>query len=91
MPSCSDAMFVQKLYEQILKKGHSHFTKPRISRTSFCVHHYANVVTYKGETFTGKNMDTLSLEHLHLLKSSQVNYVNIMIIYSTEYLGRICS
>lgn len=80
MPSCSDTMFIQKLYEQILKKGHSHFSKPRTSRTSFCIHHYADIVTYQVETFTEKNIDLLSLEYLHLLQSSKVRIVEYFMI-----------
>lgn len=72
MPGSSDAMFTDKLYGQILKTGHSHFSKPRTSRTSFCVRHYASVVVYETEGFTAKNTDLLSREHLKLLQSSQV-------------------
>ena len=72
MPNSSDSMFIDKLYEQILKKGHSHFTKPRTSRTSFGVRHYASTVLYETQGFTSKNTDLLSREHLKLLQSSQV-------------------
>ena len=72
MPGSSDALFVCKLYEQILKPGHSHFSKPRTSRTSFCIQHYADTVIYESESFTSKNVDSLSPEHLHLLKTSKV-------------------
>ena len=72
MPNSSDTMFIDKLYEQILKRGHSHFTKPRTSRTSFGVRHYASTVLYETQGFTSKNTDLLSREHLKLLQSSQV-------------------
>ena len=50
----------------------SHFSKPRLSRTAFCVCHYACLVQYEREGFVDKNTDSLSLEHLNLLKSSKV-------------------
>ena len=50
----------------------SHFSKPRLSRTAFCVRHYACLVQYERNGFVDKNTDSLSLEHLNLLKSSKV-------------------
>ena len=78
MPAHSDDMFVQKLYKHHCKRGGGggggggHFSKPRLSTTAFCIHHYACVVEYEGEGFVEKNMDSLSPEHLSLLQSSEV-------------------
>lgn len=89
MPGSSDAMFTQKLYDQILKVGQSHFSKPRTSRSAFCVSHYANTVTYESEGFTAKNVDSLSLEHIQLLKTSKVSihtHVHVSLWYYHNYM-----
>ena len=62
---------IQKLYNTHEGKS-SHFSKPRTSRSAFCVHHYANVVEYESEGFVEKNTDSLVNEHLKLLKASKV-------------------
>jgi myosin-5 len=80
MPGCSDVMFAEKLYGQILKPGHSHFSKPRTSRTAFCIHHYADIVTYQVLDFTAKNKDSLYPEHLQLLQSSQNAFISELFV-----------
>ena len=52
----------------------SHFSKPRLSTSAFCVHHYACLVQYEGNGFVDKNTDRLSPEHLLLLQSSKVSW-----------------
>ena len=79
MPGRSDEMFIQKLYLRHLKQDKvkrdqtSHFSKPRLSTSAFCVHHYACLVQYEGNGFVDKNTDRLSPEHLLLLQSSKVS------------------
>ena len=83
MPGSSDAMFLQKLYNNFINKNSiprespgkpaTHFSKPRTSTTSFNIHHYAYVVTYEKECFIEKNMDSLLPEHKQLLQKSKVH------------------
>lgn len=71
LPSGSDASFLQKLYQQLLKPETKNvFKKPRFGNTAFTIAHYALDVTYEAEGFIEKNRDTVPDEHLALLAST---------------------
>ena len=71
LPSGSDASFLQKLYQQLVKPETKNvFKKPRFGNTAFTIAHYALDVTYEAEGFIEKNRDTVPDEHLALLASS---------------------
>ena len=70
MPRGSDQNWVQKLYDKHTKT--KHFEKPRMSRTSFIIHHFADHVEYMMDGFLEKNRDTVLEEHINILKASQV-------------------
>ena len=50
------------------------FSKPRMSRTSFIIHHFADNVEYQMDGFLEKNRDTILEEQINLFKASQVCY-----------------
>lgn len=70
MPKGSDQSWVEKLYDKC--KSREHFSKPRLSNTSFIISHFADKVGYECAGFLEKNRDTVSEEQINLLKSSQV-------------------
>lgn len=72
MPSGSDATFLQKLYQQLIKpETKDVFKKPRFGNTAFTIAHYALDVTYEAEGFIEKNRDTVPDEHLALLTTTK--------------------
>ena len=71
MPKGSEANWVQKLYDKHTKS--KHFSKPRMSRTSFIIHHFADNVEYQMDGFLEKNRDTILEEQINLFKASQVS------------------
>ena len=71
MPKGSEANWVQKLYDKHTKS--KHFSKPRMSRTSFIIHHFADNVEYQIDGFLEKNRDTILEEQINLFKASQVS------------------
>ncbi|KAH8117159.1 myosin 5 [Phellopilus nigrolimitatus] len=72
LPSGSDATFLQKLYQQLLKSETKNvFKKPRFGNTAFTIAHYALDVTYEADGFIEKNRDTVPDEHLALLASTK--------------------
>ena len=70
LPKGSDENWCQKLYDK--HTGKKHFSKPRTSRTSFVIHHFADKVEYQSEGFVEKNRDQVNDEHLNILRASQV-------------------
>ncbi|KAL5511492.1 MYO2 [Sanghuangporus vaninii] len=71
LPSGSDASFLQKLHQQLLKpETKKIFKKPRFGNNAFTIAHYALDVTYEVEGFIEKNRDTVPDEHLALLAST---------------------
>ncbi|KAL5490141.1 MYO2 [Sanghuangporus weigelae] len=71
LPSGSDASFLQKLHQQLLKPETKNiFKKPRFGNNAFTIAHYALDVTYEVEGFIEKNRDTVPDEHLALLAST---------------------
>ncbi|KAK3604422.1 hypothetical protein CHS0354_008749 [Potamilus streckersoni] len=77
MPKGSDDNWCQKLYDKHFKKGqeHSHFDKPKMSRSAFIVNHFADRVTYQAHGFLEKNRDTVLQEHVDILKASEYELV----------------
>lgn len=73
IPNGSDKNWVQKLYSKHGKT--KHFEKPRMSQTSFIVHHFADKVEYQIDGFLEKNRDTVLDEHVNLLKASEFELV----------------
>ena len=71
MPKGSDANWCQKLYDKHLGKA-KHFDKPRMSRSAFIIHHFADKVEYQADGFLEKNRDTVLEEHINILKASEV-------------------
>ncbi len=70
MPKGSEANWVQKLYDKHTRS--KHFSKPRMSRQSFIIHHFADNVEYQMEGFLEKNRDTVLEEQINIFKASQV-------------------
>ncbi|KAL5532985.1 MYO2 [Sanghuangporus sanghuang] len=71
LPSGSDASFLRKLHQQLLKlETKNIFKKPRFGNNAFTIAHYALDVTYEVEGFIEKNRDTVPDEHLALLGST---------------------
>ncbi|KAK7077772.1 Unconventional myosin-Va, partial [Halocaridina rubra] len=73
MPKGSDHSWVEKLYAKC--KKWEHFSKPRLSNTSFVIAHFADKVGYESHGFLEKNRDTVSEEQINILKSSQIALV----------------
>ncbi|XP_068247179.1 unconventional myosin-Va isoform X6 [Palaemon carinicauda] len=69
MPKGSDQSWVEKLYDKC--KKWDHFSKPRLSNTSFIIAHFADKVGYECAGFLEKNRDTVSEDCVNILKSSQ--------------------
>lgn len=86
LPNASDKNWCHKLYDKHVKS--KFFEKPRMSQTSFLVVHFADRVEYQMEGFVEKNRDTVSEEHVNILKASQVNSVAIIIYYYYLSLDR---
>ncbi|TFY67201.1 hypothetical protein EVJ58_g1777 [Rhodofomes roseus] len=72
LPSGTDASFLQKLHNQLLKPDNAKvFKKPRFGNSAFTIAHYALDVTYEVEGFLEKNRDTVPDEHMALLMSTK--------------------
>lgn len=67
MPSGTDASFLQKLNNQLVKPENKVFKKPRFGNSAFTIAHYALDVTYEVEGFLEKNRDTVPDEQMALL------------------------
>lgn len=102
MPKGTDATWCNKLYDKHLKavtNGSTttnattatplnHFSKPRMSSTSFIVHHFAEKVEYQIDGFLEKNRDTVLEEQLKVLKYSDVRFQtrNSKTLFKLRYL-----
>ncbi|KAA0184725.1 hypothetical protein HAZT_HAZT009098 [Hyalella azteca] len=74
MPRGSDQSWVEKLYDKC--KAAEHFSKPRLSRTAFIIHHFADEVIYESCGFLEKNRDHVSEDHIATIKSSRITFVS---------------
>ncbi|XP_059432809.1 myosin-17-like [Corylus avellana] len=72
-PKSTHETFAQKLYQTF--KNHKRFIKPKLSRTSFTISHYAGEVNYLADLFLDKNKDYVVAEHQDLLTASKCSFV----------------
>ncbi|KAG5547110.1 hypothetical protein RHGRI_012963 [Rhododendron griersonianum] len=72
-PKSTHETFAQKMYQTFAKN--KRFTKPKLSRTSFAISHYAGEVTYQADLFLEKNKDYVVAEHQDLLTASKCPFV----------------
>ncbi|KAH6817211.1 myosin family protein with Dil [Perilla frutescens var. frutescens] len=72
-PKSTHETFAQKLYQTFAKN--KRFIKPKLSRTNFCISHYAGEVTYMADLFLDKNKDYVVAEHQDLLIASKCSFV----------------
>ncbi|KAK7329658.1 hypothetical protein VNO77_23831 [Canavalia gladiata] len=72
-PKSTHETFSQKLYQTF--KNNKRFIKPKLSRTSFTISHYAGEVTYLADMFLDKNKDYVVAEHQDLLTASKCSFV----------------
>ncbi|KAF9438402.1 Myosin type-2 heavy chain 1 [Entomortierella beljakovae] len=83
MPSGSDQGWCNKLFNQLGTEKHKKwFTKPRFSNSAFTISHYAHDVTYDCEGFLEKNRDTLPDELLNLIKNSDNEFLEEILMTS---------
>ncbi|XP_062166607.1 myosin-8-like [Alnus glutinosa] len=73
-PRSTHETFAEKLYQTF--KDHKRFSKPKLSRSSFTICHYAGDVTYQTELFLDKNKDYVIAEHQALLSYSKCSFVS---------------
>lgn len=71
-PKSTHETFAQKLYQTF--KNNKRFIKPKLSRTSFTISHYAGEVTYLADMFLDKNKDYVVAEHQDLLTASKCSF-----------------
>ncbi|KAI3772786.1 hypothetical protein L6452_03979 [Arctium lappa] len=72
-PKSTHETFAQKLYQTFAKN--KRFIKPKLSRTSFTISHYAGEVNYLADQFLDKNKDYVVAEHQSLLTASKYPFV----------------
>ncbi|CAI0560604.1 unnamed protein product, partial [Linum tenue] len=72
-PRSTNETFAQKLYQTF--NNHKRFSKPKLARSDFTIHHYAGDVTYQTELFLDKNKDYVVAEHQGLLNASTCAFV----------------
>ncbi|KAL5572417.1 hypothetical protein UlMin_022014 [Ulmus minor] len=72
-PKSTHETFAQKLYQTF--KNNKRFIKPKLSRTSFTISHYAGEVIYLADQFLDKNKDYVVAEHQGLLTASKCPFV----------------
>ncbi|KAF7148962.1 hypothetical protein RHSIM_Rhsim03G0230800 [Rhododendron simsii] len=72
-PKSTHETFAQKLYQTFAKN--KRFAKPKLSRTSFTIAHYAGDVIYQADLFLDKNKDYVVAEHQDLLTASKCPFV----------------
>ncbi|KAG6658241.1 myosin-17-like [Carya illinoinensis] len=72
-PKSTHETFAQKLYQTF--KNNKRFIKPKLSRTSFTISHYAGEVLYLADLFLDKNKDYVVAEHQDLLTASKCSFV----------------
>ncbi|KAF9420455.1 Myosin type-2 heavy chain 1 [Podila epigama] len=83
MPSGSDQGWCNKLFSQLGTEKHKKwFTKPRFSNSAFTISHYAHAVTYDCDGFLEKNKDTLPDELLNLIKNSDNEFLEEVLMTS---------
>ncbi|KAG9150433.1 hypothetical protein Leryth_019796 [Lithospermum erythrorhizon] len=81
-PRSTHETFAEKLYQTF--NDHKRFSKPKLSRTDFTIHHYAGDVTYQTDFFLDKNKDYVVGDHQALLGSSRCSFVSSLFPPSPE-------
>ncbi|EPY53940.1 myosin-51 [Schizosaccharomyces cryophilus OY26] len=84
LPSGTDGSFLQKLNNQTPQKHAPFFKKSRFNDGSFTIKHYASDVTYQVQDFLAKNSDSLPVEIISLLRSSENQFVAYLLDYGTQ-------
>ncbi|EPX72489.1 myosin type V [Schizosaccharomyces octosporus yFS286] len=84
LPSGTDGSFLQKLNNQAPQKHPLFYKKSRFSDGSFTIKHYASDVTYQAHDFLAKNSDSLPVEIINLLKSSDNQFVAYLLDFGTQ-------
>ncbi|KAG0265799.1 Myosin type-2 heavy chain 1, partial [Linnemannia exigua] len=83
MPAGTDQGWCNKLFTQLGTEKHKKwFTKPRFSNSAFTISHYAHDVAYECEGFLEKNRDTLPDELLNLIKNSDNEFLEEVLMTS---------
>ncbi|KAF9355844.1 Myosin type-2 heavy chain 1 [Mortierella sp. NVP85] len=83
MPAGTDQGWCNKLFTQLnTEKNKKWFKKPRFSNAAFTIAHYAHDVTYECEGFLEKNRDTLPDELLNLIKNSDNEFLEEILMTS---------
>ncbi|KAG0220502.1 P-loop containing nucleoside triphosphate hydrolase protein [Mortierella sp. GBAus27b] len=83
MPAGTDQGWCNKLFTQLGTEKHKKwFTKPRFSNSAFTISHYAHDVTYDCDGFLEKNRDTLPDELLNLIKNSDNEFLEEILMTS---------
>ncbi|KAJ4805624.1 Myosin [Rhynchospora pubera] len=73
LPRANHETFAEKLYQNFTKNPH--FSKPKLSRSDFTIHHYAGDVIYQTDLFLDKNKDFVVPEHQALLGASNCSFI----------------
>ncbi|XP_065559306.1 unconventional myosin-XV-like isoform X1 [Artemia franciscana] len=75
-PKASDQSFLEKAhYNHALNE---HYCRPRLNSPEFGIKHYAGLVWYSVDGFLDKNRDTLRIDVLDLLISSEISMISKM-------------
>jgi len=72
-PKGTDLTWLEKMHTNYAK--HAYYEKPRTSRDTFIIRHYAGEVSYNVAGFLEKNRDTLQEELMELLYDSQSEFI----------------
>ncbi|XP_078175119.1 myosin-6-like isoform X2 [Carex rostrata] len=73
LPRANHETFAEKLYQNFTKNPR--FSKPKLSRFDFTIHHYAGDVQYQTDLFLDKNKDFIVPEHQALLGASDCSFI----------------
>lgn len=94
MPKGSDLTWCNKLYDKHLKppsksaKSQNHFSKPRMSNSSFIINHFAEKVEYQVDGFLEKNRDTVLEEQLKVMKNSEIDFIGDLFAEDSDITSR---
>eukprot|EP01133_Synstelium_polycarpum_P014767 gene14767-17449_t len=72
-PQASDLTYLEKLHANHEK--HKYYEKPKLSKTTFTVRHYAGDVSYNTQGFLDKNKDTLSDDLLGCMQTCRNKFI----------------
>jgi myosin-7 len=72
--NATDTTLLDKLHSNLEKRNH--YTKPKRSKTTFIINHYAGEVAYEITGFLDKNKDMLYDDIIEIGKESKIEFVN---------------